>query len=147
MPMALAGGVLGLRALNLFTFQSLDLLTMIGFVILMGLVVNNAILLIDRARRGIADGLSSDESIRMAVETRVRPIWMSTLTSVVGMLPLVLVPGVGSEIYRGLAVVIVGGMLTSTLFTVVFMASALRLIARLRERRGDAGLESAIQQF
>ncbi|MEE4304771.1 MAG: efflux RND transporter permease subunit, partial [Wenzhouxiangella sp.] len=131
MPMALAGGVLGLRALNLFSFQSLDLLTMIGFVILMGLVVNNAILLIDRARRGRAEGLSATEAIRMAVETRVRPIYMSTLTSVVGMLPLVLVPGVGSEIYRGLAVVIVGGMLTSTLFTVVFMASALRLMARL----------------
>jgi len=145
MPMALAGGVLGLRALNLFAFQSLDLLTMLGFVILMGLVVNNAILLIDRARRGATDGLSAEESIRIAVETRVRPIWMSTLTSVVGMLPLVLVPGVGSEIYRGLAVVIVGGMLTSTLFTVVFMASALRLVERLRARRADAGFESAIQ--
>lgn len=147
MPMALAGGVLGLRALNLFTFQSLDLLTMIGFVILMGLVVNNAILLIDRARRVRAEGLCAEESIRLAVETRVRPIYMSTLTSVVGMLPLVLVPGVGSEIYRGLAVVIVGGMLTSTLFTAVFMASALRLMARLRERREPAGIEteSAIQ--
>ncbi|RFF29504.1 efflux RND transporter permease subunit [Wenzhouxiangella sediminis] len=147
MPMALAGGVLGLRALNLFAFQSLDLLTMIGFVILMGLVVNNAILLIDRARRGRAGGLCAEESVRMAVETRVRPIYMSTLTSVVGMLPLVLVPGVGSEIYRGLAVVIVGGMLTSTLFTVVFMASALRLMARLRERRwaADSDSESAIQ--
>ncbi|RFF27488.1 MULTISPECIES: efflux RND transporter permease subunit [unclassified Wenzhouxiangella] len=145
MPMALAGGVLGLCALNLFTFQSLDLLTMIGFVILMGLVVNNAILLIDRARRGRAEGLSDEESIRMAVETRVRPIWMSTLTSVVGMLPLVLVPGVGSEIYRGLAVVIVGGMLTSTLFTVVFMASALRMLARFRARRADTAIDSTIQ--
>jgi multidrug efflux pump subunit AcrB len=145
MPMALAGGVLGLCALNLFAFQSLDLLTMIGFVILMGLVVNNAILLIDRARRGRVEGLSDEEAIRMAVETRVRPIWMSTLTSVVGMLPLVLVPGVGSEIYRGLAVVIVGGMLTSTLFTVVFMASALRLLARLRARRAEAAIDSAIQ--
>ena len=145
MPLALAGGVLGLRALNLFTFQSLDLLTMIGFVILMGLVVNNAILLIDRARRGEAEGLSTEESIRMAVEVRVRPIWMSTLTSVVGMLPLVLVPGVGSEIYRGLAVVIVGGMLTSTLLTVVFMASALRLLARLRARHRGAGNEIALQ--
>jgi HAE1 family hydrophobic/amphiphilic exporter-1 len=146
MPMALAGGVLGLRALNLFSFQSLDLLTMIGFVILMGLVVNNAILLIDRARRGRAEGLSATEAIRMAVETRVRPIYMSTLTSVVGMLPLVLVPGVGSEIYRGLAVVIVGGMLTSTLFTVVFMASALRLMARLRLRREASELETRAPQ-
>lgn len=147
MPMALAGGVLGLRALNLFAFQSLDLLTMIGFVILIGLVVNNAILLIDRTRRGQSDGLSTEEAIRMAVETRVRPIWMSTLTSVIGMLPLVLIPGVGSEIYRGLAVVIVGGMLTSTLFTVIFMASALKLLDRLRVSFGrtDPALKSAIQ--
>ncbi|NKI35574.1 efflux RND transporter permease subunit [Wenzhouxiangella sp. XN79A] len=138
MPLALAGGVLGLRALNLLAFQSLDLLTMIGFVILMGLVVNNAILLIDRARRAVAEGLAEDEALRMAIESRVRPIWMSTLTSVVGMLPLVLVPGAGSEIYRGLAVVIVGGMLASTLFTSLFMASALRLRMRVRQlvRRG-----------
>lgn len=145
MPMALAGGVLGLRALNLFAFQSLDLLTMIGFVILMGLVVNNAILLIDRARRGRIEGLSAEESIRMAVETRVRPIWMSTLTSVVGMLPLVLVPGVGSEIYRGLAVVIVGGMLASTLFTVLFMASALRWRAIFSTRRVRTAPRSVLQ--
>ncbi|MCW8196037.1 efflux RND transporter permease subunit [Proteobacteria bacterium 005FR1] len=134
MPMALAGGVLGLKALNIFTYQSLDLLTMIGFVILMGLVVNNAILLIDRSRRGQRAGLSLEEAIQSAIETRVRPIYMSTLTSVVGMLPLVLVPGVGSEIYRGLAVVIVGGMLVSTLFTVIFMASALRLTASIKHR-------------
>ncbi|MFO7551023.1 MAG: efflux RND transporter permease subunit [Haliea sp.] len=132
MPMALAGGVLGLRALNLFTFQSLDILTMIGFVILMGLVVNNAILLIDRTRNAQRDGLALDEAILLGVETRIRPIYMSTLTSVVGMLPLVLMPGVGSEIYRGLAVVIVGGMLASTLFTVVFMSAALKLAPRLR---------------
>lgn len=145
MPMALAGGVLGLRLLNVFAFQSLDLLTMIGFLILMGLVVNNAILLIDCARRGRAAGLSAQESIRMAVETRVRPIWMSTLTSVVGMLPLVVVPGVGSEIYRGLAVVIVGGMLTSTLFTVVFMASALTLLDRIRSGASHADADTAVE--
>lgn len=132
MPLALAGGVLGLQTLNLFTFQSLDLLTMIGFVILMGLVVNNAILLIDRTRRAQRDGLALNEAVRLALETRIRPIYMSTLTSVVGMLPLVLLPGVGSEVYRGLAVVIVGGMLASTLFTVVFMSAALQLAPRLK---------------
>ncbi|MDX1626984.1 MAG: efflux RND transporter permease subunit, partial [Wenzhouxiangellaceae bacterium] len=146
MPVALAGGVLGLRALNLFVHQSLDLLTMIGFVILMGLVVNNAILLIDRTRRARAEGLSRAESIALAVESRVRPIWMSTLTSVVGMLPLVLVPGAGSEIYRGLAVVIVGGMLASTLFTAPFMASALRILpgsAPRSARTGEADTAAA----
>lgn len=127
MPMALAGGVLALQLLNLFVFQALDLLTMIGFVILLGLVVNNAILLVDKTRRAQHQGMPLEQAIKQAVATRVRPIYMSTLTSVVGMLPLALIPGTGSEIYRGLAVVIVGGMSFSTLFMIVFMSSALRL--------------------
>ncbi|MGB0894448.1 MAG: efflux RND transporter permease subunit [Parashewanella sp.] len=127
MPLAICGGVLSLRLLNVFSFQSLDLLTMIGFIILLGLVVNNAILLVDQTRQGSRDGLSLDEAIYFAVRTRARPVYMSTLTSIFGMLPLVLVPGVGSEIYRGLAAVIVGGMTFSALFTLILMPSLLRL--------------------
>ncbi|QYJ75558.1 efflux RND transporter permease subunit [Shewanella sp. FJAT-52076] len=129
MPMAICGGVLSLRLLNLFSFQSLDLLTMIGFIILLGLVVNNAILLVDQTRQGSREGLSLDDAIYQAVATRARPVYMSTLTSIFGMLPLMLVPGVGSEIYRGLAAVIVGGMTFSALFTLVLMPSLLRLTA------------------
>jgi multidrug efflux pump subunit AcrB len=129
MPMALAGGVLALQFLNLFVFQALDLLTMIGFLILLGLVVNNAILLVDKTRQAQQQGIALPEAIQRAISTRVRPIYMSTLTSVVGMLPLVLIPGTGSEIYRGLAAVIVGGMTLSTLFMVIFMSSALRLLS------------------
>lgn len=127
MPLAIAGGVVSLRVLNLFSFQSLDLLTMIGFIILLGLVVNNAILLVDQTRQGCRDGLSIDDAIYQAVHTRARPVYMSTLTSIFGMLPLMLVPGVGSEIYRGLAAVIVGGMSFSALFTLILMPSLLRL--------------------
>ena len=127
MPLAICGGVLSLRLLNLFSFQSLDLLTMIGFIILLGLVVNNAILLVDQTRQGTRDGLNIDDAIYQAVATRARPVYMSTLTSIFGMLPLMLVPGVGSEIYRGLAAVIVGGMTFSALFTLILMPSLLRL--------------------
>jgi multidrug efflux pump subunit AcrB len=127
MPLALCGGVVSLRLLNLFSFQSLDLLTMIGFIILLGLVVNNAILLVDQTRQGCRDGLSLDDAIYQAVHTRARPVYMSTLTSIFGMLPLMLVPGIGSEIYRGLAAVIVGGMSFSALFTLILMPSLLRL--------------------
>lgn len=127
MPLAICGGVLSLRLLNLFSFQSLDLLTMIGFIILLGLVVNNAILLVDQTRQGCRDGLSLDDAIADAIATRARPVYMSTLTSIFGMLPLMLVPGVGSEIYRGLAAVIVGGMTFSALFTLLLMPSLLRL--------------------
>ncbi|MEM1263065.1 MAG: efflux RND transporter permease subunit [Pseudomonadota bacterium] len=130
MPVALSGGILALNGLNLVTVQSLDLLTMIGFIILMGLVVNNAILLVLQTREGLASGLNVREAARQAVRLRARPIAMSTLTSIFGMLPLALIPGVGSEIYRGLAVVIIGGMIFSGLFTLVFIPALLKLTTR-----------------
>ncbi len=127
MPMAVAGGVLALNLLNLFTFQSLDLMTMIGFIILLGLVVNNAILLVDQTREGERQGLPTRRAVAQAVRIRARPVYMSTLTSLFGMLPLMLMPGVGSEIYRGLAAVIVGGMTISAIFTLVLFPCLLRL--------------------
>ena len=127
MPLAVAGGVLALAALNLFTFQSLDLLTMIGFIILLGLVVNNAILLVDQTRAAEKLGMTRTDAVEQAVAIRARPVYLSTLTSLFGMLPLVIVPGVGAEIYRGLAAVIVGGMAVSALFTLILMPSLLQL--------------------
>jgi multidrug efflux pump subunit AcrB len=127
MPVAVAGGLAGLKILNLFTFQSLDMLTMIGFIILLGLVVNNAILLVDQTRRAESEGANRTDAVAAAVRIRARPIFMSTLTSIFGMMPLMLMPGVGSEIYRGLATVIVGGMIASALLTLILMPGLLRL--------------------
>ena len=136
LPLATVGGVLALRILNLFTFQPLNLLTMIGFIILLGLVVNNAILLVYQARAAEREGLSREVAVRQAVRTRLRPILMSTLTSVCGMLPLVLSIGAGTEIYKGLAAVIVGGMSLSVVFTLLLLPSLLRVGA------GDGGLST-----
>ncbi|MBU1311710.1 MAG: efflux RND transporter permease subunit [Gammaproteobacteria bacterium] len=127
MPLAIAGGVLALAAVNLFSVQSLDLLTMIGFIILLGLVVNNAILLVDQTRSAERDGLSRQDAVQQAILVRARPVYMSTLTSLFGMLPLMLIPGVGAEIYRGLATVIVGGMAISALFTLILLPAVLQL--------------------
>lgn len=127
MPVSVAGGLLGLKLVNLVTFQSLDMLTMIGFIILLGLDVNNAILLVDQTRKAEREGLSSADAVLQAVQYRARPIFMSTLTSLFGMLPLMLIPGVGSEIYRGLATVIVGGMLVSSIFTLILLPSLLQV--------------------
>jgi multidrug efflux pump subunit AcrB len=126
MPVSVAGGLLGLKILNLVSYQSLDMLTMIGFIILLGLVVNNAILLVDQTRKAEQEGLAPSDAVRQAVQYRARPIFMSTLTSLFGMLPLMLIPGVGSEIYRGLATVIVGGMLVSSILTLVLLPSLLQ---------------------
>lgn len=127
MPMAIAGGLIGLKLLNLVTYQSLDLLTMIGFIILLGLVVNNAILLVDQTRSAQRSGMPEADAVHQAILFRARPIFMSTLTSIFGMLPLMLIPGVGSEIYRGLATVIVGGMTVCAMFTLLLLPSLLRL--------------------
>ena len=126
-PLAAVGGFAFLQITNLFIFQPLDLLTMIGFIILLGLVVNNAILLVYQTRLGEGEGLSRHDAVRQAVRLRLRPILMSTLTSICGMLPLLLVPGAGAELYRGIAAVIVGGMSISTVFTLIFLPSLLQL--------------------
>jgi multidrug efflux pump subunit AcrB len=131
LPMATVGGIVALRMVDLALFasggQKMDLLTMIGFVILLGLVVNNAILLVYRARDAEREGMSRRDAVESAVRLRLRPILMSTATSIFGMLPLMLMPGAGTELYRGMASVIVGGMLVSTLFTLVLLPSLLRM--------------------
>jgi len=126
-PLASIGGLAAIQLLNLISFQSLDLLTMIGFIILLGLVVNNAILLVVQTRQSEAQGLSRTDSVEKALTLRLRPIFMSTLTSIVGMLPLLLFPGEGSAIYRGLAAAIVGGMTVSAIFTLLLLPSLLQL--------------------
>src|SRR5210317_448318 len=147
MPLAVAGGVIALRLLNLFTTQAMDLLTTIGFLILLGLVVNNAILLVMQTRSGQRNGLDRSKAVAEAVRVRARPIYMSTLTSIFGMLPLMVIPGVGSQIYRGLATVIIGGMFVSAIFTLILMPSVLRLPPLadvLRRKPGLATTEGAI---
>lgn len=126
-PLATVGGVVAIRLMNLFTFQPMDLLTMIGFIILLGLVVNNAILLVMQARASEAAGLTCNDAVGEALKRRLRPILMSTLTSIFSMLPLLLFPGEGSVIYRGMAAVIVGGMSVSTIFTLILLPSLLQL--------------------
>lgn len=123
LPLATVGGVALLRIMSL----PMDLLTMIGFITLLGLVVNNAILLVHQTRSSEREGDDRREAVRQAVRRRLRPILMSTMTSLFGMLPLLLIPGPGTEVYRGLAAVIVGGMAVSTVFTLVFLPSMLRL--------------------
>jgi hydrophobic/amphiphilic exporter-1 (mainly G- bacteria), HAE1 family len=127
LPLATVGGVIGLRITNLFTFQPMDLLTLIGFITLLGLVVNNAILLVYQTRAAERGGMDRRSAVENAVRLRLRPILMSTLTSLFGMLPLLLIPGAGTELYRGIAAVIVGGMTVSTVFTLILLPSLLRL--------------------
>lgn len=130
LPLAAAGGFIGLSLTNTFLApQALDILTMLGFVILIGIVVNNAILIVHQSLNLVRyHGIQHKEAVIEATHTRLRPIFMSTLTSLFGMLPLILAPGPGSEFYRGLGSVITGGLAFSTLFT-LFVIPALLLFA------------------
>ncbi|MBW1773492.1 MAG: efflux RND transporter permease subunit, partial [Deltaproteobacteria bacterium] len=124
-PLAAAGGFLGLFLVNRFiSFQPLDVLTMLGFVILIGVVVNNAILIVHQSLNFMRDrNMPPREAIRDSVQTRIRPIFMSAFTSVMGMLPLILFPGAGSELYRGIGSVVTGGLIVSTIFTIFLVPS------------------------
>lgn len=129
-PLAAAGGFVGLFMLNvLIVEQALDIMTMLGFVILVGIVVNNAILIVHQSLNNMRESsMLAREAIAEAVRTRVRPIYMSTITTVFGLMPLVISPGAGSEFYRGIGSVVIGGLLVSTIFT-MFLIPALFSLA------------------
>ena len=135
-PLATAGGFIGLKLTNMFVApQPLDILTMLGFIILVGIVVNNAILIVHQSLNYIRDeGMEHKKAVIEATRTRIRPIYMSSLTSVFGMLPLVLVPGPGSEFYRGLGSVITGGLAFSTIFTIFVTPALLMFFIKLEQR-------------
>ena len=138
LPMAVLGGVIGLRVLDLIAGQTLDLLSMIGFIMLLGMVINNAILLVAQAREGQAAGASLDDALKQALDQRLRPILIGALTGVLGALPMAINPGPGAVIYRGLAAVSVGGVALSLVFIVVVVPALLRLFEGRRVTRTEA---------
>jgi HAE1 family hydrophobic/amphiphilic exporter-1 len=148
-PLATVGGFIGLAIMHAFNpAQQLDTLTMLGFVILIGVVVNNAILIVHQGlnfmrprKEEVEPGkfeeiepMAPREAIREAVRTRIRPIFMTTTTSVCGMLPLVLMGGSGSELYKGLGSVVVGGLIVATLFTLVVVPLLFSLVLQGRRK-------------
>ena len=149
-PLGVAGGFITIYAVKYYdalmgvSFQSFNMLTMIGFIILLGIVVNNAILLVDQTRRAERAGMAREQAVRDAVRRRLRPILMTTLTTLVGMLPAIIAPGAGTELYQGLAAVIFGGIAVSTVFTLLLLPSLLQtdfqiyLPAKIRRKRALA---------
>ena len=136
-PLAAAGGFAGLYLVNrLVASQPFDVVTMLGFIILVGTVVNNAILIVYQALNNVRYyDLEGMEAIRESVRTRIRPIFMSTTTSLFGMLPLVLSTGAGSELYRGVGSVILGGLAVSALFTLFVIPALLSFFIGFERRR------------
>ncbi len=133
-PLGAVGGLVGLQLLNLFGLpQSLDVLTMLGFIILIGTVVNNPILIIEQTLNLIDEGMAPRTAILESVRTRIRPIFMTTFIALFGLLPLVISPGAGSELYRGIGAVLLGGLVVSTVFTLFLVPCLFILAIELRE--------------
>lgn len=158
-PFAALGGFIGLALVHHWSeinrylpVQNMDVLTIFGFVILAGTVVNNSILIVHQALNFLKGDTGDTDmklddiamtptlAIQLSVKSRVRPILMSTCTSVLGMLPLIILPGAGSELYRGLGAVIVGGMLLSTVFTLFFVPVVLSLFLK-EEQKEESEVE------
>jgi HAE1 family hydrophobic/amphiphilic exporter-1 len=133
-PPAMIGGVLGVRLLHHFEpTVKLDVVTMLGFIIMAGIVVNAAILLVEQALNHMEEGMPPQDAIIESARNRLRPIFM-TASSILGFLPLVASSGAGSELYRGMGAVQLGGMALSTVFTLVLVPTmfSLWMDARLR---------------
>jgi multidrug efflux pump subunit AcrB len=140
-PLGMAGGLLGLIAINGVNtalsaiglqgaYQPFDMITMLGFLILLGTVVNNPILIVDQTRRFVDSGENAKSAIHMAVEKRLKPILMSTATTIFGLAPLVLIPGEGTELYRGVGIIVLCGILVSTLLSLSFLPALLRALIK-----------------
>ncbi|MES1930884.1 cation/multidrug efflux pump [Salinisphaera dokdonensis CL-ES53] len=145
-PLGIAGGVVGLALLNGVgallpviglpaLSQPFDLITMLGFLILVGTVVNNPILIVERARTNVAAGMAAIDAVQDAVTVRLRPILMTTITTTFGLAPLVFLPGAGTELYRGLGAIVMFGLLFTMATTVTFLPAMLTLVMDYRERR------------
>ena len=145
-PMGVAGGIFGLWLFNLVggwlpiigmneINLSFDMISMLGFLILMGTVVNNPILIVHQAMTNVKlEGMTALEAVRDAVATRMKPIAMSTLTTVFGLAPLVLLAGEGTELYRGVGVIVMFGLLGTAIVSLTFLPALIVLVLKLSTR-------------
>ncbi len=132
-PLGVAGGLVGLTLMNWVgtilprfgvdpIVQPFDMITMLGFLILMGTVVNNPILIVDRALYNLREmGLDAKAAVMEAVSSRLRPIAMSTVTTICGLAPLVFLPGAGTELYRGVGAIVLFGILGTAIVSLTFL--------------------------
>ncbi len=145
-PLGMAGGLLGLIAVNgvnaalgamgmTAAHQPFDMITMLGFLILLGTVVNNPILIVDQTRRFLNQGEPVQSAVRQAAQKRLKPILMSTATTIFGLAPLVLIPGEGTELYRGVGIIVMCGIFVSTFLSLTFLPAL--LMAFLGNKKSD----------
>jgi multidrug efflux pump subunit AcrB len=146
-PLGIAGGIVGLWLLNALgaalpllglnaIVQPFDMISMLGFLILMGTVVNNPILVVHRAVQNVdRESMTPLEAVTEAIKSRLRPIAMSTITTICGLAPLVLIPGAGTELYRGVGAIVMFGILGAALVTLTMLPALTVAVLTLRSTR------------
>jgi multidrug efflux pump subunit AcrB len=145
-PLGIAGGIVGLALLNGIggllplvglsaIVQPFDMISMLGFLILMGTVVNNPILIVHRAVQNVEQNqMAPLAAVTEAVDARLRPVAMSTITTLCGLAPLVLIPGAGTELYRGVGAIVMSGILGAALVTLTMLPALTVVVLNLRQR-------------
>jgi multidrug efflux pump subunit AcrB len=153
-PLGMAGGLLGLVSINAINtalsslgspafHQPFDMITMLGFLILLGTVVNNPILIVDQTRKFVIEqGINAQQAVYMAVKKRLTPILMSTATTIFGLAPLVVIPGEGTELYRGVGIIVLSGILVSMILSFTFLPAL--LVALLSNHQSEHGTNNDI---
>lgn len=155
-PLGVAGGILGLWLMNALggllpavglepIHQPFDMISMLGFLILVGTVVNNPILIVHRSAANVHEaGMIAAEAVREAVDSRLRPIAMSTITTIFGLAPLVFIPGEGTELYRGVGAIVLFGLAGAAIVTLTFLPALTVAVLTWRDRRAArSGLPEA----
>lgn len=125
-PLAFTGGMLAL----IICGMEVSVVSMMGFVMLMGIIVNNAIVLVDCINRFRLEGMDMDEAIISAGAVRMRPILMTAITTVLGLVPLALGIGTGAEMVQPVAVVCIGGLIYATLTTLLIIPVMYKIFAK-----------------
>ena len=149
-PIGISGGIVGLWLMNfvgarldqfglLNIHQPFDVITMLGFLVLIGTVVNNPILIVEKSLANLRRGMSAKLAVLESARARLRPIVMSTITTVFGLSPLVFNPGAGTELYRGLGAIVLFGLLFSSIVTLTFMPALLSLVLESNSRFFGSG--------
>ncbi len=150
-PIGISGGIVGLWLMNFAGAhldqiglpniqQPFDVITMLGFLVLIGTVVNNPILIVEKSLTNVRRGLAPKVAVIESTRARLRPVVMSTITTVFGLSPLVFNPGAGTELYRGLGAIVLFGLLFSSIVTITFMPALLSLVMEINARVfGSAG--------
>jgi hydrophobic/amphiphilic exporter-1 (mainly G- bacteria), HAE1 family len=139
--LAVPPGLSGVLLVLTLTGTTLNVMSLMGVVMMVGIVVSNSILIVEFTHRLIEDGTALQEAVQHAVRVRLRPILMTSLATIFGLLPMALKLGTGTEAYAPLARAIIGGLLVSVALTVFIVPSAVLIIYRRRQPRSHTPLD------